>query len=243
MNGESRKGDTKKGEFAAPLQGLPTCGRRYPGRRSRTRYKAPPGGAAERRDGMLVGPSSHDSACCRAHLATATSGWDEPLSLTLSPLRGARESAWRLVAVSGCAPCCRFFGIWFANDGQSDYVQWLPWKFSKVCCDCPLLFREEVALDGWVRRDGGGHRPPLQLLRWPWWSCSPGFSRPRRGCRRGGAIRILGRLRWPGRRRIIMERGRSRGAGRIFWGRMTGATSPAKVSFATGLSRRWSRGC
>ncbi|MGD1085641.1 MAG: carbamoyltransferase HypF, partial [Verrucomicrobiota bacterium] len=38
-----------------------------------------------------------------AHLDTAPDGWNEPLSLTLSPLRGARESANRMVAVPKCA--------------------------------------------------------------------------------------------------------------------------------------------
>jgi hypothetical protein len=36
-------------------------------------------------------------------LETTTIGWIEPLSLTLSPLRGARELANRLVVASRCA--------------------------------------------------------------------------------------------------------------------------------------------
>ena len=39
-----------------------------------------------------------------AHLDTTTIGWMEPLTLTLSPLRGARELANRMVVVSRCAP-------------------------------------------------------------------------------------------------------------------------------------------
>jgi hypothetical protein len=40
----------------------------------------------------------------RAHLDTTTIGWMEPLTQTLSPLRGARELANRMVVVSRCAP-------------------------------------------------------------------------------------------------------------------------------------------
>jgi hypothetical protein len=38
-----------------------------------------------------------------AHLNTTTGGLKEPLSLTLSPLRGARELTKRMVAVTRCA--------------------------------------------------------------------------------------------------------------------------------------------
>jgi len=38
----------------------------------------------------------------RAHLDTTTTGLNEPLSLTLSPLRGARELAYRRVVVGRC---------------------------------------------------------------------------------------------------------------------------------------------
>jgi hypothetical protein len=43
--------------------------------------------------------------CPGAHLKTITTGLNEPLSLTLSPLRGARELAYRRVVVARCAQC------------------------------------------------------------------------------------------------------------------------------------------
>ncbi len=47
--------------------------------------------------------STWESTMPRVHPYTTTIRWNRPLSLTLSPLRGARESADRLVAVSRCA--------------------------------------------------------------------------------------------------------------------------------------------